>query len=45
MVEPGTYVIKPGDTWGGTSCTNPSYFAPAWYRIFADFTGNLHGIR
>lgn len=40
MVEQGTYVLKPGDTWGGSSCTNPSYFAPAWYRIFADYTGN-----
>lgn len=40
MVEPGTYIIKSGDTWGGSSCTNPSYFSPAWYRIFADFTGN-----
>jgi endo-1,4-beta-D-glucanase Y len=40
MVEPNTYVLKPGDTFGGTTCTNPSYFAPAWYRIFADFTGN-----
>ena len=40
MVEPGTYVIKSGDTWGGSDVTNPSYFAPAWYRIFADFTGN-----
>lgn len=41
MVEPGTYVLKPGDTFGGSTCTNISYFAPAWYRIFADFTGNL----
>lgn len=40
MVEQGTYVLKPGDTFGGSSCTNPSYFAPAWYRIFADFSGN-----
>lgn len=40
MVEPGTYVLKPGDTFGGTSVTNPSYFSPAWYRIYADFTGN-----
>lgn len=40
MVEPGTYVLKPGDMWGGSTVTNPSYFAPAWYRIFADFTGN-----
>ena len=39
-VENGTYVLKPGDTWGGSNVTNPSYFSPAWYRIFADFTGN-----
>jgi endo-1,4-beta-D-glucanase Y len=40
MVEKGTFVLKPGDTFGGSNCTNPSYFSPAWYRIFADFTGN-----
>lgn len=39
-VEPGTYVLKPGDSWGGSNVTNPSYFAPAWYKIFADFSGN-----
>jgi endo-1,4-beta-D-glucanase Y len=39
-VEAGSYVFKPGDNWGGSSVTNPSYFSPAWYRIFADFTGN-----
>jgi endo-1,4-beta-D-glucanase Y len=38
-VENGS-ILKPGDGWGGSSCTNPSYFAPAWYRIFAQFTGN-----
>lgn len=40
MIEPDTFVLKPGDVWGGTWVTNPSYYAPAWYRIFADFTGN-----
>jgi len=39
-VEAGTYVLKPGDVWGGSSVTNPSYFAPAFYRIFANATGN-----
>ena len=39
-VEQGTNVLKPGDRWGGSNVTNPSYFAPAWYRIFAQFTGN-----
>lgn len=33
-------ILKPGDTWGGWSTVNPSYFAPAWYKIFAQFTGN-----
>lgn len=39
-VENGTYVLKPGDTWGGSNVSNPSYYSPAWYRIFADFSGN-----
>ncbi|MFZ5989527.1 MAG: glycosyl hydrolase family 8 [Bacillota bacterium] len=39
-VEQGTNVLKPGDGWGGSSTTNPSYFAPAWYKIFAQFTGD-----
>ncbi len=39
-VERGTNVLKPGDTWGGSQVTNPSYFAPAWYKIFAQFTGD-----
>ena len=28
-------VIKPGDVFGGETCTNSSYFAPAYYRAFA----------
>ncbi|HXF99751.1 MAG TPA: glycosyl hydrolase family 8 [Bacteroidota bacterium] len=39
-VEPGTYVLKPGDYWGGSNVTNPSYFAPAYYRVFRAVTGN-----
>jgi endo-1,4-beta-D-glucanase Y len=39
-VESGSDVLKPGDVWGGSSVTNPSYFAPAYYKVFATFTGN-----
>ncbi|MBX2990027.1 MAG: T9SS type A sorting domain-containing protein [Bacteroidetes bacterium] len=40
QVERNTYVLKPGDTWGGSNVTNPSYFAPAYYRAFREATGN-----
>lgn len=34
----GTLTVqKPGDAFGGCNCTNPSYFAPGYYRAFADF--------
>ncbi|HYQ01551.1 MAG TPA: glycosyl hydrolase family 8 [Polyangiaceae bacterium] len=33
-------LIKPGDTWGGWSTVNPSYFAPSYYRAFAKASGN-----
>jgi endo-1,4-beta-D-glucanase Y len=36
-------VLKPGDTWGGYAQTNPSYFAPAYYRVFGEVTGNVDG--
>lgn len=39
-VESGTYCLKPGDVWGGSSCLNPSYFAPAFFKVFAQYTGN-----
>jgi endo-1,4-beta-D-glucanase Y len=39
-VEAGSFVLKPGDIWGGTDVTNPSYFAPAYYKVFAEYTGN-----
>ncbi len=34
------YVLKPGDRWGGSRITNPSYFAPAYYRVFAQVSNN-----
>ncbi|OHA80895.1 MAG: hypothetical protein A2675_02280 [Candidatus Yonathbacteria bacterium RIFCSPHIGHO2_01_FULL_51_10] len=44
-VEPNTYVLKPGDVWGGSDATNPSYYAPTYYREFAQFTGNSGWMR
>jgi endo-1,4-beta-D-glucanase Y len=40
-VEAGSNALKPGNQFGGASLTNPSYFAPAYYRVFAQVdTGN-----
>jgi len=39
-IEDGTNVVKPGDVWGGSDITNPSYFAPGYYHVFAKYTGN-----
>jgi endo-1,4-beta-D-glucanase Y len=39
-VELPGFVLKPGDSWGGSKVTNPSYFAPAYYRVFAARTGD-----
>jgi endo-1,4-beta-D-glucanase Y len=36
----GGFVLKPGDNFGGANQTNPSYFAPSYYRVFARVTGN-----
>jgi endo-1,4-beta-D-glucanase Y len=37
----GNNYLKPGNTFGGQNLTNPSYFAPAFYRYFASVdTGN-----
>lgn len=33
------YLLKPGDQWGDVDVTNPSYFAPAYFRIFGQVTG------
>ena len=40
MVEQDTYVLKAGDEWGGSNTTNPSYFAPGYYKLFAKVSGN-----
>ncbi|SHL69921.1 glycosyl hydrolase family 8 [Flavobacterium chilense] len=39
-VEANTYVLKPGDQFGGSQITNPSYFSPAYYRAFGTFTND-----
>ncbi|KAF2511344.1 glycosyl hydrolase family 8 [Flavobacterium foetidum] len=39
-VEANTYVLKPGDQFGGSSITNPSYFSPAYYRAFGAYTND-----
>lgn len=33
-------MVKAGDAWGDVDVTNPSYFAPAYYKVFAEVTGN-----
>ncbi len=37
-VEGGSFVLKPGDAFGGSSIMNPSYLAPSYYREFAKAT-------
>lgn len=32
----GMRLLKPGDMFGGSDCLNPSYFAPAYYRAYAE---------
>lgn len=41
-VEAGTFVLKPSDIWGGSQSTNPSYFAPAFYKVFKTYTGDAN---
>ena len=33
-------LLKPGDRWGDWNTVNISYFAPSYYRSFAEATGN-----
>ena len=40
-VEAGSFVLKPGE-FGGSSITNPSYFAPAYFRKFASFMNDSY---
>ena len=37
-VEANTFVLKPGDAWGGSLTTNISYFAPAYYFAYKNIT-------
>lgn len=37
-VIPQTGILKPGDTYGGSDCLNPSYFALSYYPVFAKAT-------
>jgi endo-1,4-beta-D-glucanase Y len=39
-VEVGSDVLKPGDVWGGSNLLNPSYLSPAYYQVFATYTGD-----
>jgi endo-1,4-beta-D-glucanase Y len=39
-IEANTFVLKPGDAFGGSQITNPSYFSPAYYRAFGAFTND-----
>jgi endoglucanase len=36
----GRMVLKPGDNFGGCDRTNPSYVAPAYYKVFATLTND-----
>lgn len=39
-VESGTFVLKPGDSWGGSQNTNPSYLAPGYFKVYGEFTND-----
>ncbi|MFN6945706.1 MAG: glycosyl hydrolase family 8 [Cytophagaceae bacterium] len=39
-VEAGSHVLKPGDMFGGSNITNPSYYAPGYFRAFGAFTND-----
>lgn len=41
MIADGKYV-KPGSGWGGPDQYNPSYFSPAWYRLFETYGRNKY---
>lgn len=36
----GVYTMKPGGHWGGCSLTDISYYTPAYFRVFAEETGD-----
>lgn len=40
-IHPSSYQLINGDAWGfGNNCRNPSYQAPAYYKVYAEHTGN-----
>ncbi|WP_055448410.1 glycosyl hydrolase family 8 [Lacinutrix mariniflava] len=39
-IENGTFVLKPGDAWGGSNATNPSYLAPGYFRAFGVYSND-----
>lgn len=39
-VEAGSNVLKPGDAWGGSNTTNPSYLAPGYFKVFGVYTND-----
>ncbi|MEN3014352.1 MAG: glycosyl hydrolase family 8 [Endomicrobiia bacterium] len=38
QVEKPSYILRPGDSFGGSDITNPSYFAFSWWRIFKEIS-------
>ena len=40
-IENGTYVLKPGDVWGGSSNTNPSYLSPGYFKVFGTYSNDV----
>jgi endo-1,4-beta-D-glucanase Y len=44
VVESDTLILKPGDTWGGSTsdnnAINPSYLRAAYYPLFAQYTND-----
>jgi endo-1,4-beta-D-glucanase Y len=39
-IEESTWVLKPGDGPGWVGVTNPSYFSPAYFRVFQALSGD-----
>ncbi|WP_299887658.1 glycosyl hydrolase family 8 [uncultured Lacinutrix sp.] len=40
-IENGTNVLKPGDAWGGSNNTNPSYLSPGYFRVFGIYSNDI----
>jgi endoglucanase len=40
-IESGSNVLKPGDMFGGSNITNPSYFAPGYFRAYGAYTNDV----